>query len=109
MLDPGLLNGSQSARGVYSKALDGGDVRAFDGTDRCDTTAYGIAIDLHGARAAGGYAAAKLGANKAQFIAQCPQQGHVRFDIQFVCAAIHSKTCHDYSPCVECGVCVERD
>jgi hypothetical protein len=70
------------------QAFDGDDLLPRSARDRVITRAHRLTIEQDGARATLGYAATELGAFDVEFIAQCPQQGHFRFDIQGVGFAI---------------------
>ena len=48
---------------------------------RRDAGTHRLAVDTHGAGAAGGDAAAELGAGQVEHVAQHPQQGHGRVGI----------------------------
>ena len=78
MLDPGRLDGMQ--RSGRAKAFDGGDLAVHIGSGKLAGT-HRHAIDMHRAGAAPGNAAAIFGACQAEFIAQDPEQRHVRLDI----------------------------
>jgi hypothetical protein len=86
VVDPGLLHGVQAA--LVGQAFDGDDLLPRRTRDRVTTRAHRLTIEQDGARATLGYAATELGAFDVEFIAQCPQQGHFRFDIQGVGFAI---------------------
>src|SRR5471032_67760 len=73
--DPGLL---QRVRIVLRQRLDGGDLLAGDHRQRRLARADRRAVQMHGAGAAQGHAAAELGAGQADFIADDPQQWRVR-------------------------------
>src|SRR5260221_1641515 len=69
--EPGLLK-SLSDR-CFSNRFDSGDGLLADGTDRRHARAHGHTVDVHGASAAQGDAAAELRTRDAEYIAQHPQ------------------------------------
>jgi hypothetical protein len=66
---------------VRIEAFDGGDLLAADARDRGQAGARRGAVDVHGAGAALAHAAAVLGADQAERVAQGPQQRRVGFDV----------------------------
>src|SRR5215467_11783841 len=71
-LHPGRLQRPPNLVGLDS--LDGHDLRVGHRGDRRGAGAHGLAVDVHGARAAEGHAAAELGARHPKLVAQRPQQ-----------------------------------
>ena len=79
VVDPGLLHLVQ--RAVRREAFDRGDLLAVGGADRHGAGARRHAVDVDGAGAALGDAAAVLGAGQADMLADRPQQRRVRIDV----------------------------
>src|SRR5215468_3889996 len=77
LLDPG-------ARGCRADRLDRRHLRFADAVDRCDAGTGGDAIDMYGAGAAQGHAAAELRAGHAENVAQHPEQRRIAVDINLV-------------------------
>src|SRR5262249_55225230 len=71
--------------------LDGGDRMAYGGADRHYAGSPGNAIQMHRAGAAERDAAAELGAVHPEHVAQDPEQGHVRWDVDLVRLAVDSQ------------------
>src|SRR5262249_27863491 len=71
LLDPRLLERVQAAR---AEALDGGDGLRLDLAHGRDARAHGLAVDVHGARAAERHAAAVLRAGEAELLAEHPEE-----------------------------------
>src|SRR5205807_4813245 len=88
---PGLLDGS---RDVTRDALDGDDLAALQRRRGRDARTGGPAVDVDGARAALGDAAAKLRARHPQFVAQHPEQGDVVVGGHRTGGAVDSQTGH---------------
>jgi hypothetical protein len=89
------LRHSALSRDGISRARDGagefGDFAA-DAANWHGAGANGLAIDMHGAGTANRHAAPLLWASDAEFIAECPEQGHLGFDIEFAWLAIDRET-----------------
>ena len=79
--DPRTLHGMLA---VLADAFDGGDFLAGERRDRRDARTHRHAVDMHGAGAALGHAAAELGAGQADQVAQHPEQRHVAGRIDFM-------------------------
>src|SRR5262245_8857857 len=69
--EPGLL---QRVARVGRQALDGGDAATREVLDRAQARVVGLAVDMHGARAALADSAAELGAGELEVLAQYPQE-----------------------------------
>ncbi|MNN76592.1 hypothetical protein D3C81_1929860 [compost metagenome] len=82
---------------VFAHGFDGGDLLAGGGRHRRHAGADGYTIEVHGAGAAQGHAAAEFGAGHAQFVAQGPQQGRVFRQGKLVLFAIDGQGRHVYS------------
>src|SRR5438034_10767147 len=96
MVDPGLLNRGKSA---LAKRFDRRDLSPDDGTDGSDATALDVAIDMHGACAALGNAAAEFRSGQSNFIADDPQERSIRFDVEVVDLAVDFQlNRHQYLP-----------
>src|SRR5262249_25168973 len=67
----------QRVRAVGRKAFDRGDPPSRRRRRRERARTHRLAVDVHGARAAGGDAAAELGAGKAELLAQHPEQRRI--------------------------------
>ena len=70
------------------KTFDGGDLGVGYGAYGNDATADGFAVDVDGAGAAGGNAAAEFGAGELEFITKNPKEWGVGFDVEVVGDAI---------------------
>jgi len=86
VLDPGLLNFVQNA--VLGETFDGRDLGADRAAHRERAGARGDAIDMHGAGAALRDAAAVFGAGQADVLADRPEQGRFRLDVDIVILAV---------------------
>src|SRR5262245_62422822 len=64
----------QRMAGIRRQALDGGDAAAGKILDRVEARVVGLAVDVHGTRAALADAAAELGAGELEMLAQYPQE-----------------------------------
>ena len=82
---PGLLHGMAAIGG---KTLDGSDFFASDAGNLGDARTRGLAVDMHGTRAAERHAAAELRAGHVQRVAQDPKQRHVRADFDALSFAV---------------------
>jgi hypothetical protein len=87
--DPGLLDGVGAVGG---EAFDGGDFFAADGGDLSDTGAGGFAVDVHGAGAAKGHAAAEFCAGHVEGVAEHPEKGHVGADVDGLGFSVQSES-----------------
>src|SRR5438552_2591082 len=94
VIDPRLLHLVQDfARG---QAFDRGDLAVAHCADRYGARAHRDAVDVHGAGAALRDAAAVLGAGEADLLADHPQQGRGRIDVDLVGLAVDCQA-HCYS------------
>src|SRR5215510_11577362 len=82
-----------------AEAGDGRDLLALNGTDRCDARARGLPIDVHGAGAALGQAAAELRIGHPQVVAQGVEQWHGRVSVDLGGLAID----HEPDPLAHAG------
>jgi hypothetical protein len=89
--DPGLL---QRVAAVGREPLDGGDRQSLDHRHRRDAGTNGIAVDVHGAGAAGRDPAAELGTGQLEMLAQHPQQRRVAVDPDLLALTIEGEGGH---------------
>jgi hypothetical protein len=92
MRQPGLLYGLTHR--LLADRFNGRDLAPGHSADRQHARTHGLAIQVHGANAALGDAAAVLGARQAHHVAQDPQQWHVFGDIQVVLLAVNHQFLH---------------
>src|SRR5690242_8586636 len=76
---------------IGGKPFDRGDVLSSYGRDLRDAGPGRLAVDMDGAGATQRHAAAELGAGHPQVIAQNPQQGHLRNDVDGLRFSVQSK------------------
>src|SRR6266850_4139226 len=92
-LEPGLLKSLSDRR--LSNRFDRGDGFLADGTDRRYARAHRHAVDVNGAGAAQGDAAAELRTRDAEHIAQHPQERSVSIDVYCLRGAVDlDSECH---------------
>src|SRR6185437_5754185 len=77
-LNPGLLDGVEAVGG---EAFNGGDVFALKAGDLYGAGAHRGSVDVDGAGAADGHAAAELGAGEAEGVAQNPEERCFGIDV----------------------------
>src|SRR5262249_47724352 len=92
VIEPGLLHLVQ--RAVLRQPFDRGDLPAGDRAQRHRARAHRNAVDMDGAGAALGDAAAVLGAGQPDRVAQHPQQRRVGVDIDLMGLSIHVEISH---------------
>ena len=80
VVDPGLLNGVQTPFGA--EPFNGRDRRPLDGDHRHAAGTHRLAVHVDGARAAGGDAAAELGAGETEGVPKSPQERRVRVEVE---------------------------
>src|SRR5207302_2682786 len=80
------------------ESLDGDDRGALDGAGGRRAGANGLAVDMDGAGAALGDAAAEFGAGEAERVAQHPKERHVAVDLDGLIAAIDVELNHPTAP-----------
>jgi len=91
---PGELHGMGA---VLRQALDRRDLLALGARDRHAATALRLAVDVHGAGPAEGPAAAELGALEVEFVAEYPEQGHLRRRVDRRRLAVQREgDCHEF-------------
>ena len=95
-IEPGLLHRMQLA--VLRQRFDGGDLLRADGADGDLAGARGDAVDVHGAGAALGDAAAIFGAGQADRVADDPEQRRVGFNVDVVGLSVDGKGNHTVLP-----------
>jgi Cytochrome c554 and c-prime len=83
---PGKLDGMRAVRG---EPLDRSDLHICGGSNRSLTGAHGVAVEVHGARAAEAHTAAVFCAAQIQDVAKNPQKGHVLGDVHGGSLAVH--------------------
>src|SRR5205085_2079530 len=96
---PGLLH---RMRAVGREALDGDDLRPFDATDRHRAGAHGLSVDVHGAGAALGDAAAEFRACQSDLLPQYPEKRSIALDIDLMPGAVDGDVDHDVLPRAFC-------
>ena len=92
MFDPGVLHSTPD--GVRPDVFNGGDGLSRDCGDRGDAASDGRTVEMHGARAAQRHAATELGAGHVERVAQGPEQGSGRVDIDLHDTAVQLKRDH---------------
>src|SRR5580704_7226663 len=95
-VEPGLLHRVQLA--VLRQRLDGGDLLGADRSDRDLARARGDTVDVYGAGAALGDAAAVFGAGQADRVADDPEQRRVGFNVDAVRLSVDGKGNHTVLP-----------
>ena len=95
MIHPGLLHRMRTA--ALGQTFDGGDLAAGGCRHRVGAGTYRLTIDQHGAGAALRNTATIFRALDIEFIAQRPQQGHVRLDVEFPRASVDVEFDHGVS------------
>src|SRR5580700_9102567 len=95
-VEPGLLHRVQLA--VLRQRLDGGDLLGADRSDWDLARARGDAVDVHGAGAALGDAAAVFGAGQSDRIADDPEQWRVGFNVDAIRLSVDGKGNHTVLP-----------
>src|SRR4051794_3825559 len=73
------------------QALDRRYRRVLGGADRCLAGPDSLAIEMDGAGAAGGYAAAELGAGQTQLIPQVPEQRHLAVTVELLLLPVNAQ------------------
>ncbi len=91
LLDPRRLERVEAVRG---QAFDGRDLRARDLADRRHAGSHRLAIEVHGARAAEGHAAAEFGAGEIELVAEHPEERRVGRDVDLVAGAVDAEGDH---------------
>src|SRR5262249_16095651 len=94
-LPPCLLNGVISLR---AQTFDGHDCLPGRALHRRLATARGGAVQINRAGAARPLAAAVLRTRQPQYVAEVPQQWHIRLAVEFTADAIHFQFDHSFSP-----------
>src|SRR5690606_22565419 len=92
MFDPCLLHWRQTTCG---KTFNGRDAGVLYSGDWCHTTAHRLAVNMNCAGAAGCNAATEFGSGQSEFVAKCPQQGHIRLNIELPGFSIYIQLYHD--------------
>jgi len=85
-------------RAVGREALDGDDLCPFDATDRHRAGAHSLSIDVHGASAALGDAAAEFRACQSDLFPQHPEKRSIALDIDLMPGAVDDDVDHDVLP-----------
>jgi hypothetical protein len=93
--DPGALH---RVAVVRREAFAGRDLGAVERADRHRARAHRSAVEMHGARAALGDAAAEFGAGQADDVAQHPQEWRIRLDVDLVRSSVDLDGDHRGSP-----------
>src|SRR5712691_3170452 len=83
---------------VGREPLDGGDLFSFDGTDRHRAGSHGLSVDVHGASAALGDAAAELRSCQSDLLPQDPEKRGIAFDIELMRGPVDIDVDHDVLP-----------
>src|SRR5205823_12863261 len=83
--------------GGGAEALDGGDRLALDRADGQHAGANRLAVEVNGAGAALGHAAAELGAGHAEHVAQHPEQRHLGWSVDLVIDAVDYESDHRWA------------
>jgi hypothetical protein len=89
---PGALHGM---RAVLAQPLDRRDLLTRRFADGGDAGPHRLAVEMHGARAAGADTAAEFCAVQPEDIAQRPEERHVGVDIDGVLDAVYAQIGHD--------------
>src|SRR5882724_3780289 len=92
VVDPGLLHRVQLA--ALREPFDGQHLLAGGGGHRHRARAHRLAVQVNGAGAALGDAAAEFGALHVEHVAQHPQQGHFGLDVDVVLLAVDGEFDH---------------
>src|SRR5262245_41500045 len=92
VIDPGLLHLVQ--RAARGEPLDGGNLLALGGADWQRAGAHRRAVDVHGAGAALGDAAAIFGSSQTDILPDRPQQWRIGCDVDLVALSVDGQPCH---------------
>ena len=82
---------------VGAETLDRDDLVSLSVGQTRQTRAYGLAVEMDGAGAAGADAATEFGAGQADDVANGPQEGHLRVGVDRVLDAVDLDLCHRIS------------
>src|SRR5882672_2802305 len=83
---------------VGREPLDGGDLLPFDAADRHRARTDGLSVDVHGAGAALGNAAAELRSGQSDLLTQDPEKRGIALDIELMRGAVDVDVGHDVLP-----------